>query len=212
MSQFYSQRYMLITLVAVLAITGCTGGASVHTTGDTIDIVNFKGVLSLNIDAASGDLKNNPILKSKTELDAVKVLNDRYKRIDSYAVLLPTATPEELKMTVHQALRGRGYTHLLIAAINPVQSHTTTSSHYDQVKKAEVTNSSTLYAMDISCTIYRLNDGQPISHVNADAYDRDKSFWERQVAQTIFSSENAEDRWTLGTIYSCDEALKAVIK
>jgi len=202
----------IITLTAFILLTGCVGGAHVTTSGETIDIADFKGVLTVNIDNASGDLKNNPILKSNIEREAVLALGKKYGNMTSYAVLSPAATPEELKMTPQQALKGRGYTYFLIVAINPVQSHTTTSTAYNQSTKRNETTSSTTHSMSISCTVYRLSDGLAISHANADAFGRDKGYWERWVAQTIFSSETSTDRWELGTIYSCDEALKAVIK
>lgn len=200
----------ILLLTGIFSLIGCVGGASVYTSGDTVDTTDFKGVLSINGDEASGDLKNNPILHSLLERKSVDELREKYGNMDSYAVLLPTATPEELKMTAPQALYGRGYTHLLIAAINPSQSHTRTGSNYNHVTGMNETKSSTYHSMDISCTVYRLSDGKAISYANADSYSRDKNIFSRAIGQSALSSETYVDRLHLGVIYSCDEAMKAV--
>ncbi len=162
--------------------------------GDTIDISKFKGVIELNTDAISGEVKHNHLLRLNVEENIAKALRDKYKSMGSYSVFLMTASDAELKMNNHRALRNRGYTHLLIAALNPEIPQTG-----DSDKKH--------FTMTVSCTIYRLNDGLPISLVNADVYKIDKNYWGREaVKRTGIISE----RWQLGPIYSCDQALKAV--
>ncbi len=159
-----------------------------HTSGDTIDIANFKGIIEINADAIAGEINTDSMLRLKVEENIAMALRDKYKSMGSYSVFLITATKKELRMSNHRALSNRGYTHLLVAAINPE------------------TNSGSR-TMKISCTIYRLSDGMPISLVNTDVYDIDKAYWGRKVTE---GTGVLSERWQLGSVYSCDQALKAV--
>lgn len=162
-----------------------------HTFGDTIDPGQFKGVVEINTDAiASGEITNDHILRLNVEEGIAKALREKYKSVGSYSVFLITASKEELKMTNHRALRERGYTHLLIAAMNPEKTHNGKRS------------------MNISCTVYRLTDGMPVSLDNANVYEIDKNYWGRQASKR---TGPISERWQLGAIYSCDQALRAVI-
>ncbi len=161
-----------------------------HTFGDTIDASHFKGVIEINTDAiATGEITNDAMLRLNVEENIAKALRERYNSIGSYSVFLITASKEELKMTNHRALRDRGYTHLLITAMNPEKTHDGKRS------------------MNISCTVYRLTDGMPVSLVNTNVYAIDKNYWGRKASRRIGS---ISERWQLGAIYSCDQALKAV--
>ena len=169
---------------------GCAGDASVHTFGDTIDISRFKGVVELNTDAiSSGEITSDPMLRLNVEEGIAKALREKYKSMGSYSVFLITASKKELKMTNHRALRDRGYTHLLVTAMNPETSHDGNRS------------------MNISCTVYRLRDGMPVSLANADVYAIDKDYWGRKASKR---TGPISERWQLGAIYACDQALKAV--
>ncbi len=180
----------IIIAATLLAMTGCASDSSVHTFGDTVDLSHFQGVVEINTDAiASGELKNDSMLRLNVEEGIAKALREKYKSMGSYSVFLITASKEELKMNNHRALRARGYTHLLITAINPEKTHDGKRS------------------MNISCTIYRLRDGMPISLVNADVYAIDKDYWGREASKHAGA---ISERWQLGAIYSCDQALKAV--
>jgi len=174
----------------MLTLLGCAGNASVHTFGDTINLSKFKGIVEINTDAiSSGELIDDSVLRLNVEENIAQALREKYKSMGSYSVFLITASKEELKMTNHRALQERGYTHLLITAMNPektVDGHRT---------------------MNISCTIYRLTDGMPISLANADVYAIDKNYWGREASRRIGA---ISERWQLGAIYSCDQALKAV--
>ncbi len=174
----------------MFALAGCAGNASVHTFGDTIDLAHFKGIVEINTDAiSSGEITHDPMLRLNVEEDIAKALREKYKSMGSYSVFLITASSDELKMTNHRALRDRGYTHLLTSAMNPektVDGHRT---------------------MNISCTVYRLVDGMPISLANADVYAIDKNYWGREASKRVGA---ISERWQLGAIYSCDQALKAV--
>ncbi len=161
---------------------------SVHTMGDTIDFANFKGVIEINADAIDGEINRDSMLRLKVEDNIATALRDKYKSMGSYSVFLITASKEELRMSNHRALSNRGYTHLLIAAINPEENSGSRS-------------------MKISCTVYRLSDGMPISLVNTDVYKIEKGYWGRKVTT---GAGALSERWQLGSIYSCDEALKAV--
>lgn len=171
-------------------MAGCAGDASVHTFGDTIDASHFKGVIEINTDAiATGEITNDAMLRLNVEENIAKALRERYNSIGSYSVFLITASKEELKMTNHRALLDRGYTHLLVTAMNPEKTHDGKRS------------------MNISCTVYRLTDGMPVSLVNTNVYAIDKNYWGRKASRRIGS---ISERWQLGAIYSCDQALKAV--
>jgi len=156
--------------------------------GDTVDFSTFKGIVEINVDAIDGEINHDPMLRLKVEENIATALRDKYKSMGSYSVFLITASQKELRMSNHRALSSRGYTHLLIAAINP---ETNTSPR----------------SMAVSCTIYRLNDGMPISLVNTDVYKIDKEYWGRKVTE---GAGALSERWQLGSIYSCDQALKAV--
>jgi hypothetical protein len=180
----------IIIAATLLVLTGCASDSSVHAFGDTVDLSHFQGVVEINIDAiASGELKDDSMLRLNVEEGIAKALREKYKSMGSYSVFLITASKEELKMTNHRALRDRGYTHLLVTAINPEQ--TRDGNH----------------SMNISCTVYRLSDGMPMSLVNADVYAIDKDYWGRDASKR---SGAISERWQLGAIYSCDQALKAV--
>ncbi len=147
-------------------------------------------MIEINTDAiAAGEITSDAILRLNVEENIAKALREKYNSMGSYSVFLITASKEELKMTNHRALRNRSFTHLLITAMNPEKTHTGKRS------------------MNISCTIYRLTDGMPVSLVNADVYDIDKNYWGRKTSKRIAS---ISERWQLGAIYSCDQALKAV--
>jgi len=192
-------------MTALLALVGCAGGSSVHTSGDTIDIASFKGVLELNTDAIAGELKHNSLLHLNVEENIAKALRNKYKSMGSYSVFLMTASKAELKMNNHRALRDRGYTHLLIAAINPEIIQSSTSGEAEgQSSENEFSGPR---SMKVSCTIYRLTDGMPVVLVNADVYKIDKNYWGRKAAK---QTGTISKRWQLGPIYACDEALKAV--
>jgi len=111
--------------------------------------------------------------------------------VGSYSVFLITPSKEELTMSNHRALRERRYTHLLIAAMNLEKTHGGKRS------------------MNISCTVYRLTDDMPVSLNNADIYTIDNNYRSRQVNK---HSESISEKWQLGAIYSCDQALKIVIR
>ena len=174
----------------MFTLAGCAGNASVHTFGDTIDLAHFKGIVEINTDAiSSGELIDDSVLRLNVEENIARALREKHKSMGSYSVFLITASKEELKMTNHRALRERGYTHLLISAMNPEK---TVDGHR---------------SMNISCTVYRLIDGMPISLANADVYAIDKNYWGREANRRIGA---ISERWQLGAIYSCDQALKAV--
>ncbi len=176
----------------MLTLLGCAGNASVHTFGDTIELSKFKGIVEINTDAiSSGELTNDSVLRLNVEENIAQALREKYKSMGSYSVFLITASKEELKMTNHRALRERGYTHLLITAMNPEK---TVAGHR---------------SMNISCTVYRLIDGMPISLANADVYAIDKNYWGREASRRVGA---ISERWQLGAIYSCDQALKAVTR
>lgn len=176
----------------MLALVSCASDSSVHTFGDTIDIAHFQGIVEINTDAiSSGEIVDNPLLRLNVEEGIAKALREKYKNMGSYSVFRITATKEELRMTNHRALRARGYTHLLITAMNPEKTH--------DGKRT----------MNISCTIYRLTDGMPVSLANADVYAVDKNYWGRKATKRTGS---VSERWQLGAIYSCDKALKAVMQ
>jgi len=173
----------------MFTLAGCAGNASVHTFGDTIDPDKFKGVIEINTDAiSSGEIIDDSVLRLNVEENIARALREKYKSVGSYSVFLITASKEELKMTNHRALRDRGYTHLLVTAMNPEK---TVDGHR---------------SMNISCTVYRLTDGMPISLANADVYAIDKNYWGREASKRIGA---ISQRWQLGAIYSCDQALKA---
>lgn len=163
-----------------------------HTFGITIDPNQFKGVIEINTDAiASGEIISDHRLRLNVEEGIAKALREKYKSVGSYSVFLITASKEELKMTNHRALREHGYTHLLVAAMNPEKTHDGKRS------------------MNISCTVYRLTDGMPVSLDNADIYAIDKDYWGREANK---HTGPISERWQLGAIYSCDQALRAVIR
>jgi len=172
----------------LLVLAGCGGGVSVHTMGDTIDFSTFKGIVEINVDAIDGEINHDSMLRLKVEENIAIALRDKYKNMGSYSVFLITASLKELRTSNHRALSNRGYTHLLIAAINPEKNTGTRS-------------------MAVSCTIYRLSDGMPISLVNTDVYAIAADYWGRKSTE---GSGVISERWQLGSIYSCDEALKAV--
>jgi len=211
-NQIINQIDKVIIITTLLALVGCAGGSSVYTygdtidvytSGDTIDIANFKGIIELNTDAISGEVKHNTLLRLNVEENIAKALRGKYKSMGSYSVFLMTASKAELKMNNHRALRDRGYTHLLIAALNPEINHT---SNPDIADKFSGSSSNDL-SMAVSCTIYRLTDGMPVALVNADVYRIDKNYWGREaVKQTGTISK----RWQLGPIYSCDLVLKTI--
>ena len=123
----------------------------------------------------------------------------------SYSVFLMTASKDELRMSNHKALRDRGYTHLLVAGLNPERMQS--SDSVDVIKDTKVNDGSPLHrSMPVSCTIYRLSDGMPVALVNTDVYKIDKDYWGRSA---IKNTGTISERWQLGPIYSCDLALKA---
>lgn len=147
-------------------------------------------MVEINTDAISaGEIKNDAILRLNVEEGIAKALREKYKSMGSYSVFLITASKEELKMNNHRALRERGYTHLLVAAMNPEKTH-------DGAR-----------TMNTSCTVYRLTDGMPVSLINTDVYAVDKNYWGRDASKR---TGPISERWQLGAIYSCDQALKAV--
>jgi len=201
-----NQINKIIIVATLLALVGCAGSGnstSVHTMGDTIDIASFKGIIELNTDAISGEIKHNSLLRLNVEENIAKALRDKYKSMGSYSVFLMTASKAELKMNNHRALRDRGYTHLLIAALNPEIPQTSNFNNSDKADEA----SSNALSMIVSCTIYRLTDGMPLALVNADVYKIDKDYWGRKATK---QTGTISKRWQLGPIYSCDQALKAV--
>jgi len=191
MNQALPQMVEIIIIATLLALAGCTN-SSVHTFGDTIKIADFKGVIELNTDAIAGEIDNDPMLRLNVEENIARALREKYNNVGSYSVFLITASKAELKMSNHHALRKRGYTHLLITAINP--------------EKIEA-KSPNARSMNVSCTIYRLSDGMPVSLVNSDVYGIDKGYWGRKASKQLGA---ISERWQLGSIYSCDQALKAV--
>jgi len=195
----------IIIVTALLALAGCASkNTTVHTTGDTIDIAKFKGIIELNTDAISGEIKHNSLLRLNVEENIAKALRDKFNSMGSYSVFLMTASKAELKMNNHRALRGRGYTHLLVAAINPEIPQDSSFNISDKTDEV----SSNALSMIVSCTVYRLTDGMPLALVNADVYKIDKDYWGRKATKKIGT---ISERWQLGPIYSCDQALKAVV-
>ena len=173
----------------MLALVGCAGNTSVHTFGDTIDLNHFKGIVEINTDALpSGEITNDAMLRLNVEENIARALREKYKSMGSYSVFLITANKEELKKSNHRALRDRGYTHLLVSAMNPEKTH------------------NGKHSMNISCTIYRLTDGMPVSLINTDVYAIDKNYWGHEATKRTGS---ISERRQLGAIYSCDQALKA---
>ncbi len=201
-----TQLNKIIPAAALFTLVGCAGGGStsVHTMGDTIDITKFQGIIEINTDAISGEIKHNSLLRLNVEENIATALRDKYNSMGSYSVFLMTASAAELKLNNHRALRDRGYTHLLVAAINPEIPQT---SKFNNSDKTGEPSSNTL-SMIVSCTVYRLTDGMPIALVNADVYKIDKDYWGREATKRIGT---ISERWQLGPIYSCDQALKAVI-
>lgn len=176
----------------LLTLASCTNNTSVHTFGDTIELSHFKGVIEINTDAiSSGEIVNNSMLRLNVEEDIARVLREKFKSMGSYSVFRLTASKEELKMSNHNALRARGYTHLLVAAMNPETIH-------DSKR-----------IMNTSCTVYRLSDGMPVSLVNTNIYAISKDYWGRGATKR---SGAISERWQLGAIYSCEKALEAVIQ
>ncbi len=174
----------------MLALVGCASNTSVHTFGDTIDLNHFKGIVEINTDAlSSGEITNDAMLRLNVEENIAQALREKYKSMGSYSVFLITASKEELKKSNHRALRDRGYTHLLISAMNP-----------EEIRDGK-------RSMNISCTVYRLTDGMPVSLINTDIYAVDKNYWGHEATKRTGS---ISERWQLGAIYSCDQALKAV--
>ncbi|VAW51438.1 hypothetical protein MNBD_GAMMA06-894 [hydrothermal vent metagenome] len=184
---------LYVGITMLLTLVSCTTGTSVHTSGDTIDSADFQGIIELNTDAISGEITHNSILLLNVEENIAKALRNKYKNMGSYSVFLMTASSEELTMTNHRALRERGYTHLLVSAINP--------------EKIQIDNGNNKRSMPVSCTVYRLTDGMPIALVNADVYKINKNYWGRESTKLTGA---ISERWQLGPIYSCDLALKTV--
>jgi len=150
----------VLTTATLVTLVGCSSHGAVHTFGDTIDLKHFQGVIEINTDEIpSGEITNDSLLRLNVEEDIAKALREKYHNMGSYSVFLMTASKEELKMNNHKALRSRGYTHLLVAAMNQEKTENGRRS------------------MNISCTIYRLSDGMPVSLNNSDVYSVDKNYW-----------------------------------
>ena len=161
-----------------------------HTFGDTIDLNHFKGIVEINTNAlASGEIISDPRLRLNIEENIAKALRKKYKSMGSYSVFQITASKEELKMSNHRALLERGYTHLLVSAINPEINRNGKAS------------------MKISCTVFRLSDGMPVSLINTDVYTIDKNYRGHGASKR---NTSISEKWQLGAIYSCDQALTAV--
>ncbi len=195
-----TQTNKVFIITALFIVAACAGNTSVHTFGDTIDITRFNGIVELNTDAISGEVKDNSMLRLKIESNIAQSLREKYKSVGSYSVFLVTASKEERKLSNHLALRNRGYTHLLVAAINPEKTYT-------GVKQEGKTPGT--HSLNISCTIYRLMDGMPVSLVNIDVYKANRN---DPAGNAGNHAETLKDRWQAGSIDSCDLALDAVIR
>ncbi len=73
-----TQLNKIIPAAALFTLVGCAGGGgstSVHTMGDTIDITKFQGIIEINTDAISGEIKHNSLLRLNVEENKIEELD-----------------------------------------------------------------------------------------------------------------------------------------